>query len=94
VPEHWIRRQTLANEERFVTPELKGREGRILQLRARSAQREYELFCALRLEVGELAARSALPPAWWPSWTLWPPWRRWPPPAATAGPSCRGPLSW
>ena len=27
MPEHWIRRQTLANEERFVTPELKAREG-------------------------------------------------------------------
>jgi DNA mismatch repair protein MutS len=56
VPEHWIRRQTLANEERFVTPDLKAREGRILQLRARAAQREYELFCALRNEVGALAA--------------------------------------
>ncbi|MDM7936984.1 MAG: DNA mismatch repair protein MutS [Cyanobium sp. CZS 48M] len=55
VPEHWIRRQTLANEERFVTPELKAREGRILQLRARSAQREYELFSQLRQQVGELA---------------------------------------
>ncbi|MEA5422899.1 DNA mismatch repair protein MutS, partial [Synechococcus sp. CCY9202] len=56
VPSHWIRRQTLANEERFVTPELKGREGRILQLRTRAAQREYELFCALREQVGERAA--------------------------------------
>ncbi|MCS5698625.1 DNA mismatch repair protein MutS [Cyanobium sp. FGCU-52] len=56
VPEHWIRRQTLANEERFVTPDLKAREGRILQLRARAAQREYELFCGLRSEVGALAA--------------------------------------
>ena len=56
VPEHWIRRQTLANEERFVTPELKAREGRILQLRARAAQREYELFCTLRSRVGEQAA--------------------------------------
>jgi len=56
VPEHWIRRQTLANEERFVTPELKAREGRIQQLRARAAQREYELFCALRGRVGEQAA--------------------------------------
>ncbi|WP_255103222.1 MULTISPECIES: DNA mismatch repair protein MutS [unclassified Synechococcus] len=55
VPEHWIRRQTLANEERFVTPELKAREGRILQLRARAAQREYELFSQLRQHVGELA---------------------------------------
>ena len=56
VPEHWIRRQTLANEERFVTPALKGREGRILQLRARAAQREAELFTALRARVGERAA--------------------------------------
>ncbi|MFM7549734.1 MAG: DNA mismatch repair protein MutS, partial [Cyanobacteriota bacterium] len=52
VPAHWIRRQTLANEERFVTPELKAREGRILQLRARAAQREYDLFTALRAGVG------------------------------------------
>ena len=52
VPEHWIRRQTLANEERFVTPELKEREGRILQLRARACQRELELFGALRQAVG------------------------------------------
>ena len=55
VPEHWIRRQTLANEERFITPELKGREGRILQLKARAAQREYELFCTLRSQIGEQA---------------------------------------
>jgi DNA mismatch repair protein MutS len=61
VPEHWIRRQTLANEERFVTPELKAREGQIQQLRARAAQQEYELFCQLRARVGEQAAaiRSA-----------------------------------
>ncbi|MBM5799668.1 MAG: DNA mismatch repair protein MutS [Cyanobacteria bacterium K_DeepCast_35m_m2_023] len=56
VPEHWIRRQTLANEERFVTPALKQREGQILQLKARTAQREYELFCALRAQVGQQAA--------------------------------------
>ena len=56
VPEHWIRRQTLANEERFVTPALRNREGAIQQLKARAAQREYELFCALRAQVGEQAA--------------------------------------
>ena len=55
VPDHWIRRQTLASEERFVTPALKGREGRILQLRTRAAQREVELFTALRARVGERA---------------------------------------
>jgi DNA mismatch repair protein MutS len=55
VPDHWIRRQTLANEERFVTPALKEREGRILQLRTRAAQREVELFTALRQLVGQQA---------------------------------------
>ncbi|MEY4800459.1 MAG: mismatch repair protein MutS [Cyanobacteriota bacterium] len=58
VPEHWIRRQTLANEERFVTPALRNREGAIQQLKARAAQREYELFCALRLQVGKQAAAA------------------------------------
>ena len=56
VPDHWIRRQTLANEERFITPDLKEREGKILQLRARTYQREYELFCQLREQVGAMAA--------------------------------------
>ncbi|QNJ24444.1 DNA mismatch repair protein MutS [Synechococcus sp. SYN20] len=62
VPDHWIRRQTLANEERFITPDLKAREGQIFQMRARAAQREYELFCALRTEIGhhaEAIRRSA-----------------------------------
>ncbi|MEB3156825.1 MAG: DNA mismatch repair protein MutS, partial [Cyanobacteriota bacterium] len=52
VPDHWIRRQTLASEERFVTPALKEREGRILRLRTRAAQRELELFTALRQTAG------------------------------------------
>ncbi|WP_244279055.1 DNA mismatch repair protein MutS [Synechococcus sp. UW179B] len=56
VPDHWIRRQTLANAERFITPELKEREGQIFQLRARAYQREYELFCQLREQVGVMAA--------------------------------------
>ena len=56
VPDHWIRRQTLANEERFITPDLKQREGQIFQLRARACQREYELFCRLREQVGAMAA--------------------------------------
>ena len=55
VPKHWIRRQTLANEERFITPDLKSREGKIFQLKARAAQREYEIFCNLRKFVGDKA---------------------------------------
>ncbi len=52
VPEHWIRRQTLTNEERFVTPGLKEREGKIFQIKARISQLEYEIFCKLRILVG------------------------------------------
>tara|TARA_Y100001968_G_scaffold324302_1_gene363383 strand:- start:5844 stop:8609 length:2766 start_codon:yes stop_codon:yes gene_type:complete len=53
VPKHWIRRQTLANEERFITPDLKSREGKIFQIKARSAQKEYEIFSDLRKAVGD-----------------------------------------
>ncbi len=56
VPDHWIRRQTLTNEERFITPALKEREGKIFQVRARISQLEYEIFCKLRILVGEKAA--------------------------------------
>ncbi|WP_269623846.1 DNA mismatch repair protein MutS [Prochlorococcus marinus] len=52
VPNHWIRRQTLTNEERFVTPGLKEREGKIFQVRARISQVEYEIFCKLRTMTG------------------------------------------
>ena len=55
VPDHWIRRQTLTNEERFVTPELKEREGKIFQIKARISQLEYELFCTIRMLVGNQA---------------------------------------
>ena len=55
VPKHWVRRQTLANEERFITPDLKSREGKIFQLKGRASQREYEIFCDLRLIVGKYA---------------------------------------
>tara|TARA_Y100001968_G_scaffold172532_1_gene157916 strand:+ start:1592 stop:4348 length:2757 start_codon:yes stop_codon:yes gene_type:complete len=55
VPDHWIRRQTLTNEERFVTPELKERESKIFQLKARVYQLEYDIFCELRVLVGKNA---------------------------------------
>ncbi len=55
IPDHWIRRQTLTNEERFITPELKEREGKIFQLKARISQLEYDLFCKLRILIGNQA---------------------------------------
>lgn len=51
VPPHYIRKQTLANAERYLTEELKQMEGTILGADERSRQLEYELFCGLREEV-------------------------------------------
>jgi DNA mismatch repair protein MutS len=55
VPSNYIRKQTLTNEERYITPELKEREARILTARDDLNQLEYEIFVALREEVGQQA---------------------------------------
>ncbi|OCQ94188.1 DNA mismatch repair protein MutS [Nostoc sp. MBR 210] len=55
VPANYIRKQTLKNEERYITPELKEREARILSARDDLYKLEYEIFVALREEVGEQA---------------------------------------
>lgn len=52
VPSRYVRKQTLANAERYITEELKHMEGAILGADERSRQLEYELFCHLRDEVG------------------------------------------
>ena len=51
VPPHYIRKQTIANGERFITPELKEMEGKILGAEERSVKLEYELFQRVREEV-------------------------------------------
>ncbi len=51
-PDGYIRKQTLTNEERFITPDLKEREARILTAQTDINQREYELFVQLRLQAG------------------------------------------
>ena len=51
VPPHYIRKQTVANGERFITPELKEMEGKILGAEERSVKLEYELFQRVREEV-------------------------------------------
>ena len=48
VPPHYIRKQTIANGERFITPELKDMEGKILGAEERSVKLEYELFQGVR----------------------------------------------
>ena len=51
VPEHYIRKQTLANAERYISPELKEWEARILGAEDRLASMEQELYHELRSTV-------------------------------------------
>jgi DNA mismatch repair protein MutS len=51
VPPQYIRKQTVANGERFITPELKDMEGKILGAEERAMKLEYELFQRVREEV-------------------------------------------
>ena len=48
VPADYIRKQTIANGERFITPGLKEMEGKILGAEERSVKLEYELFLQVR----------------------------------------------
>lgn len=52
VPEgRYIRKQTLANAERFITPELKEKEALILEAEEKMVELEYQLFVAIRSEL-------------------------------------------
>jgi DNA mismatch repair protein MutS len=53
VPETYIRKQTLANCERFITQELKELESRVLGAQERITRLEYELFDEIRKSVAE-----------------------------------------
>lgn len=55
VPEHFIRKQTLVNSERYITPELKEVEDKILTSEEQSKSLEYELFEELRVEIAGYA---------------------------------------
>ncbi|MBQ9843536.1 MAG: DNA mismatch repair protein MutS [Oscillospiraceae bacterium] len=57
VPAHYIRKQTLANCERYITPELKELEEQVLTAKERLTALEYQLFTALREHLAQQAAR-------------------------------------
>lgn len=56
VPDEYIRKQTLVNAERYITPELKEYEEKILTAEDRIASLEAELFTELRDQVAEETA--------------------------------------
>jgi DNA mismatch repair protein MutS len=53
VPEDYIRKQTLVNAERYITPELKEYENKILGAQERSVGLEQEIFTAVRQQAVE-----------------------------------------
>ena len=63
VPAHYTRKQTTVGSERFVTPELKEMEAKILGADERARQLEYQLFQKLRdetlLELGPIQHTAA-----------------------------------
>jgi DNA mismatch repair protein MutS len=53
VPKNYIRKQTLVNNERFITPELKEYESKVLNAEERIKTLEYDIFIELRKEVAK-----------------------------------------
>ncbi len=51
VPEDYLRKQTLKNQERYITPELKEHEDKVLRAEESATSLEQELFQALREQV-------------------------------------------
>ncbi len=57
VPDHYIRKQTLANCERYITQELKELESKVLGAQERIVRLEFELFSAIRNKIAEQLER-------------------------------------
>ncbi len=57
VPDDYMRKQTLVNSERFITPELKEYEEKVLHAEERINHLEHTLFLEIREELGRQAAR-------------------------------------
>ncbi len=60
VPPHYIRRQTLANNERYITPELKELEDQVLGAKDKLVALEYQIFCRIREHLAMQAGRIQL----------------------------------
>ncbi|MBR4287353.1 MAG: DNA mismatch repair protein MutS [Clostridia bacterium] len=57
VPDHYIRKQTLTNCERYITQELKELESKVLGAQERIVRIEYELFAAIRSQIADQLER-------------------------------------
>ncbi len=57
VPDDYVRRQTLANAERYTTPRLKELEDTILNAQDKLCVLEYDIFCGIREKIAERIER-------------------------------------
>jgi len=57
VPDRYMRKQTLVNAERFITPELKEFEEKVLGAQEKICQLEYQIFERIRRQVAEATPR-------------------------------------
>ncbi len=57
LPAEYVRKQTLANHERYITAELKGLESEISSARERICELEYRVFCETRAKVAARIGR-------------------------------------
>jgi len=57
VPEDYIRKQTLVNSERFITPELQEYEEKVLNAEERIAELEHNLFLEVRQSISKQTPR-------------------------------------
>lgn len=48
VPDYFVRKQTLSNCERYITPQIKETEEKIVEAESQIVNMEYELFCQIR----------------------------------------------
>ena len=57
VPEHYIRKQTLVNAERFITPDLKEYENKVVSAQDRRLDLEYRLFLDVRSTLAQASSK-------------------------------------
>jgi DNA mismatch repair protein MutS len=53
VPDYFIRKQTLVNAERFITPDLKEFEGKVMGAEEKRLELEYQIFTDIRNQVAD-----------------------------------------
>ena len=57
VPEYFVRKQTLSNCERYITPQIKEVEEKIVEAESQIVNMEYEMFCKVRDLVADQVGR-------------------------------------